>query len=88
MGTSVDAFRYRLERTHKQRDDALTHVVSCVGVSCSLVRWGVVCERARERDELAMGVMRADGEMVISPAKDATFVFEEGDRIIVLADSL
>ena len=49
---------------------------------------GVVCERARERDELAMGVMRADGEMVISPAKDATFVFEEGDRIIVLADSL
>ena len=52
------------------------------------VRWGVVCERARERDELAMGVMRADGEMVISPAKDATFVFEEGDRIIVLADSL
>ena len=50
---------------------------------------GVVCERARERDELAMGVMRArTGEMVISPAKDATFVFEEGDRIIVLADSL
>ena len=52
------------------------------------VRWGVICERARERDELAMGVMRADGDMVISPAKDETFVFGEGDRIIVLADSL
>ena len=53
MSTSVDAFRDRLERTHKQRDDALTHVVSCRvlwcrvpwcgGVSCDVVWCGVMC---------------------------------------------
>ena len=52
------------------------------------VTWGTVCERARERDELALGVMREDGTFVISPGKAETFEFAEGDRVVVLADRL
>jgi Trk K+ transport system NAD-binding subunit len=52
------------------------------------VTWGTLCERARERNELAIGVLRADGELAISPAKAEAFAFEEGDKIIVLAEDL
>ena len=53
------------------------------------MRWGVVVVSAPGNGtSWQWGVMRHDREMVISPAKDATFVFEEGDRIIVLVDSL
>ena len=52
------------------------------------VTWGTVCERARERDELALGVMREDGTFVISPGKAETFEFAKGDRVVVLADRL
>ena len=52
------------------------------------VTWGTVCERARERDELALGVMREDGTFVISPGKAEAFEFAKGDRVAVLADRL
>ena len=52
------------------------------------VTWGTVCERARERDELALGVMREDGAFVISPGKAEKFEFAKGDRVVVLADRL
>ena len=52
------------------------------------VSWGTICERARERDELALGVMREDGTFVISPGKAEAFEFARGDRVVVLADRL
>lgn len=52
------------------------------------VTWGTICERARERDELALGVMRENGEFTISPSKNERFVFRLGDRVVVLADEL
>ena len=52
------------------------------------VTWGTICERARERDELALGVMREDGTFVISPGKAEAFEFAKGDRVAVLADRL
>ena len=52
------------------------------------VGWGTICERARERDELALGVMREDGTFVISPGKAEAFEFARGDRVVVLADRL
>ena len=52
------------------------------------VTWGTLCERARERDELALGVMRSDGSFIISPDKNVSFSFQSGDRIVVLADQL
>jgi hypothetical protein len=50
------------------------------------VTWGTICERARMRNELALGILRADGEVDLSPAKAVAFIIEEGDRIIVLAE--
>lgn len=50
------------------------------------VTWGTICERARMRNELALGILRASGEVSLSPAKAEEFVIEEGDRIIVLAE--
>jgi hypothetical protein len=58
------------------------------GVSGGSVTWGTICERARERDELALGVLRVSGDFVISPRKSTPFAFERGDRIAVLADQL
>lgn len=29
------------------------------------VYWGTICERVRERDEIALGIMCVDGEFVI-----------------------
>ena len=52
------------------------------------VTWGTVCERARMRNELALGILRASGEVDLSPAKEEELVIEEGDRIIVLAEDL
>ena len=50
------------------------------------VSWGTVCERARVRNELALGIMRAGGDVVLSPSKADEIVIKEGDRIIVLAE--
>jgi hypothetical protein len=58
------------------------------GEAFQTVTWGTICERARERDELALGVMREDGTFVISPGKAEAFRFEKGDRVVVLADHL
>ena len=58
------------------------------GEASQTVTWGTICERARERDELALGVMREDGTFVISPGKSEAFRFEKGDRVVVLADRL
>ena len=52
------------------------------------VTWGTICERARVRKELALGIMRASSELIISPAKAETFIIEAGDRLIVLATDL
>ena len=52
------------------------------------VTWGTVCERARMRNELALGILRASGQCDLSPAKAEELVIEEGDRIIVLAEDL
>ena len=57
-----------------------------VTVNDAELHWGVICERARERDEIAIGVMRADGELSVSPSKDTKFRLYEGDQVIVLAE--
>ena len=48
--------------------------------------WGELCERARVRDEIAVGVMHANGELQISPRKDQQFRLCTGDRVVVLAE--
>jgi hypothetical protein len=48
--------------------------------------WGTICERARERDEIALGIMRADGELKISPSKDERLRLYPGDQVVVLAE--
>ena len=48
--------------------------------------WGELCERARERDEVAIGVMRADGTLRVSPRKSDRLTLVPGDRVIVLAE--
>ena len=50
------------------------------------VYWGTICERARERDEVALGIMRADGELDISPRKDRRVRLNPGDQVVVLAE--
>ena len=50
------------------------------------VYWGTICERARERDEIALGIMRADGELAISPRKDKRVRLNPGDQVVVLAE--
>ncbi len=57
-----------------------------VTVNDAELHWGIICERARERDEIAVGIMRADGELHVSPNKDAKFRLYEGDQVIVLAE--
>ena len=58
------------------------------GADGAPITWGTVCERARERNELALGVMRAEGDFGISPPKSEYFSFDDGDRIVVLAEEL
>ena len=53
-----------------------------------VITWGTICERARMRNELALGYARASGEIELSPAKGEEIVLEEGDRVIVLAENL
>lgn len=48
--------------------------------------WGELCERARERDEVAIGVMRADGTLRVSPRKSERITLVPGDRVVVLAE--
>jgi len=48
--------------------------------------WGTLCERAREREEIAIGVVRAGGEFSMSPSKSSTFKLSIGDKIVVLAE--
>lgn len=58
------------------------------GENGEAVTWGTVCERARTRNELALGILRASGEIRLSPPKAEEVVVGEGDRIIVLAEDL
>jgi hypothetical protein len=48
--------------------------------------WGVLCERARERDEIAVGVLLSNGMLKISPRKDTALRLWKGDKIVVLAE--
>ena len=48
--------------------------------------WGTLCERAREREEIAIGVVRAGGKFAMSPSKSSTFKLSIGDKIVVLAE--
>ena len=58
------------------------------GESGEEMTWGTICERARMRNELALGYVRASGEIELSPAKADAIVLEKGDRVIVLAEDL
>ena len=70
------------------RDADLFGGMDTRGADGAPTTWGTVCERARERNELALGLMRADGEFRISPPKSEYFSFGDGDRIVVLAEDL
>ena len=48
--------------------------------------WGTLCERAREREEIAVGVIGAGGEFTVSPNKGTTFRLSTGDKVVVLAE--
>jgi len=48
--------------------------------------WGTLCERAREREEIAIGVVRANGDLKMSPNKSDEFRLVNGDKIVVLAE--
>jgi len=51
--------------------------------------WGTLCERARERKELAIGIVRGfNGEIEMNPDKNASVVLEKGDQVVVFADAL
>jgi len=70
------------------RDADLFGGMDTRGADGAPITWGTVCERARERNELALGVMRAEGDFRISPPKSEYFSFDDGDRIVVLAEEL
>jgi hypothetical protein len=50
------------------------------------VTWGTLCERARERDEIAIGVVLSNGMLKVSPKKDTVLRLWKGDQIVVLAE--
>ena len=67
------------------RDADLFGGMDTRGVDGAPTTWGTVCERARERNELALGVMRADGEFRARRRESEYFSFAERSRIVVLA---
>ncbi|MFO0595717.1 MAG: hypothetical protein U0228_10440 [Myxococcaceae bacterium] len=60
--------------------------VECFAVTGRNTGWLAIQKVARDRREVAIGYMKQGETPLINPPQDATLVFAEGDRIIVLAE--
>jgi hypothetical protein len=53
----------------------------------SSVSFSQIAKAARRRSSTALGYRRASGSMLLAPLTDEVFVLDEGDRLVVIADS-
>ncbi|WIA10552.1 hypothetical protein OEZ86_000676 [Tetradesmus obliquus] len=53
----------------------------------SSVSFSTISKAARRRSSTALGYRRASGSMLLAPLTDEVFVLDEGDRLVVIADS-
>jgi hypothetical protein len=53
----------------------------------SSVSFSHIAKAARRHSSTALGYRRASGSMLLAPLTDEVFVLDEGDRLVVIADS-
>lgn len=53
----------------------------------SRVSFSQISKAARRHNSTALGYRRASGSMLLAPLTDEVFVLDEGDRLVVIADS-